>query len=122
MAGFNFTLHAQVNIDDYGDIIERRGLEDGGRVQQVLDSEILHHCEPYIPFDTGMLRDSGPLSTEIGSGIIVYDTPYARKQYYENSGGEGLRGRLWFERAKADHLKDWVELVAAESGGTASLL
>ncbi len=122
MAGFEFSLRAQVNIDDYGDIIERRGLEDGGRVQQVLDSEILHHCEPYIPFDTGMLRDSGPLSTEIGSGIIVYDTPYARKQYYENSGGEGLRGRLWFERAKADHLKDWAELVAAESGGTVSLL
>ena len=122
MASFEFEMRAKVNIDKYGEILERRNLEEGGRVQQMLDSEILHHCAPYVPFDTGMLLDSGTLSTVIGSGIIVYETPYARKQYYENMGGNGLRGRMWFERAKADHLSDWAQLVAEESGGTVSLL
>lgn len=103
---FSFDLGCRINIDEYGRIIEKRGLEENGRAQQILDSEVLRLCDPYVPFDTGMLRDSGMLATEIGSGIVRYNTPYARHQYYHNSGllQHGLRGKLWFERMKADHL------------------
>ena len=119
---FKFGMNAKVSIDSHGEMLEKRGLEEGGPAQQALDSEVLHHCEPYVPILSGVLRDSGPLSTEIGSGLVEYNTPYARKQYYENNGGEGLAGRLWFERAKADHLGDWADVVEEISGGTVKLL
>lgn len=118
---FEFQLSAEVNIDKFASVVKRRGLEKSGRVQQALDSVILQTCDPYIPFDTGMLRDSGILNTAIGSGEIEYNTPYARKQYYENKGGKGLQGKLWFERAKSDHLPEWGEVVENESGGRVTL-
>ena len=79
--------------------------------QKVVDSEVLRRCDPLIPLDTGMLKKSGINSTVIGSGIISYDTPYARRQYYENQGkgnhnASGLRNKLWFERMKANDLDD----------------
>jgi len=50
--------------------------------QRYVDSEVLRLSEPYIPFQTGMLRTSGITATEIGSGFVTYNTPYARNMYY----------------------------------------
>lgn len=111
-----FTMRAEVNIEKYGRIVEKRGLESGGPVQVFVDSEVLRLCDPYIPFRTGMLRDSGILSTTIGSGEVIYNTPYARRQYYENK-GSGKRGKLWFERMKADHRDDILNGAAKIAGG-----
>lgn len=59
------------------------GLEEGGKVQQVIDQTVLDVCEPYIPMDiaggadgTGLIR-SGIMNTVIGSGEVVWKTPYA---------------------------------------------
>ena len=40
------------------------------------------------------------MSVTIGADYVKYSTPYARKQYYNNSGKgiknhSGLRGKLW---------------------------
>lgn len=93
------------------ELLARRGLQKGGKVQQFIDSEVLRCSDKYVPLDTSMLKKSGTISTVIGSGMVHYDTPYARKNYYENRGrgkegtaNGGLRGRLWFERMKTDHL------------------
>lgn len=78
--------------------------------QQFIDSEVLRLSDPYVPFDTGYLKKSGILGTVIGSGDIFYIAPYGRKQYYEGrtpgTAKDPLRGRLWFERMKADHIDD----------------
>ena len=64
---------------------------------------IIRLSEPYTPFDTGYLKNNAPkIGTSIGSGEVVYNAPYARRQYYENR-GNGQRGKMWFERMKADH-------------------
>ncbi len=81
------------------------------KAQKILDSEVLRRCDPLVPFDTGTLKKSGINSTVIGSGVVSYDTPYAKRQYYENQGKgnhnkSGLRGKLWFERMKANDLDD----------------
>lgn len=70
--------------------------------QEFVDSEVLRRCDPYVPFRTGVLKKSGILGTEIGSGEVSYIAPYARKQYYRNK-GNGKRGKLWFERMKQDY-------------------
>lgn len=90
------------------EIIRRRGLNKGGRVQKFIDSEVLRYCDPLTPFRNGFLKnDSWRSGTVIGSGIIKYNAKYARKQYYENGGhgtqgvnNGGTRGRLWFARMK----------------------
>lgn len=92
-------------------LLARRGLQKGGKVQKYIDSEVLRCCDSYVPMLTGKLKQSGITSTVVGSGMVHYNTPYARKNYYSNRGyGKqglnkgGKRGRLWFERMKPDHL------------------
>lgn len=91
------------------ELIRSHGLDEGGAVQCYIDSSVLRYCDPYVPKDTGMLIRSGTIHTVIGSGCVKYKTPYARQNYYCNAGRGrnglqhgGLRGRLWFERMKAD--------------------
>ncbi|MGN0133969.1 MAG: minor capsid protein [Anaerotignum sp.] len=100
--------------------------------QKVVDAAVLKHSAPYIPFETGMLFKSGYQSTKIGSGEVVWQGPYAHYLYYgtlyvsPTTGsswakkgekkvptdrdlkyhGGGKRGKLWFERMKADHRQD----------------
>ena len=100
------------------------------KAQKLVDSEVLRRSDPYVPFRSGILKKSGIAGTVIGSGEIKYIgsggikyiAPYARKQYYENagrgieglnaSGGiTGLRGKLWFERMKADQKEDILKQV-----------
>ena len=84
--------------------------------QKIIDSEVLRKCDPYVPMQTGSLKKSGILGTVVGSGVVEYIAPYARRQYYTNSGNgrQGinknnnhnihcLRGKLWFERMKANY-------------------
>ena len=90
--------------------------------QKIVDSEVLRRCDPYVPFRLGDLKKSGIAGTVIGSGKVEYTAIYARRQYYENagrgieglnaSGGtSGLRGKLWFERMKADQKEDILKQV-----------
>lgn len=52
------------------------------KAQKFIDSECIRQMKPYTPFRTGMLERSATLGTVIGSGRIVYTSPYARYQYY----------------------------------------
>ena len=100
------------------------------RVQRFVDSECIRLMVPYTPMLTGKMRDSATLGTVIGSGRIVYLSPYARYQYYGKlmvsrlTGSSYARhgeskvltsrplryqtskqphaGAMWFERMKAD--------------------
>lgn len=87
------------------------------RKQQIVDSEVLRYCAPYVPFRTGALTRSGTVGTVIGSGEVVYASPYARFQYYataESREYDPRRGGLWFERMKPAHKADILR--AAERG------
>ena len=55
------------------------------RMQKFVDSEVLRRCSPRVPFQTGTLEKSGKLGTTVGSGIVEYIAPYARKQYWDTS-------------------------------------
>ena len=62
-------------IHDIQKSIATRELGAQGRVQQFIDSEVLRLCDPYVPMDTGQLKQSGTRHTRIGSGRVVYKTP-----------------------------------------------
>lgn len=78
--------------------------------QKFVDSECLRLSDPLVPFRSGMMKKSGTLGTVVGSGLLIYVAPYARKQYYGNRGlgiegtaRGGRRGRLFFKRMAAAH-------------------
>lgn len=105
-------MRITLNMRPTREILRSHGLERGGDVQRFIDSEVLRLCDKYTPKRTGDMIRSGTRGTVIGRGKIIYTAPYARRNYYENSGhGKqgtargGLRGRLWFERMKQAHGK-----------------
>lgn len=116
-------MNIKVSFNPLNAMLKDRGLESGGKVQKVVDSEVLRRSDKYVPFRTGFLKKSGILDTKIGSGEVIYNALYADKNYYHNAGqgkqgtaSGGLRGKYWFERMKADHLKDIIK-TAQESVG-----
>lgn len=116
------------------ELLRERGLEEMGKVQKFVDSEVIKKMAPYTPMLSGVLEKS-TAPTVIGSGLIQQNTPYARFQYYGklmvssvtgsawarsgeskvltdtdlvyNTSRHPLAGKMWFERFKADH-KDEV--------------
>lgn len=82
------------------------------RVQRFVDSEVLRHCDPLTPKQTGNLINSGKTGTKIGSGEIQYLAPYARYQYYstaESRSYDPNRGAHWFDRMKTAHGQEILE-------------
>lgn len=83
--------------------------EKFSRKQKHVDSEVLRRCDPRVPLQTGMLKKSGQLGTEIGSGEVNYIAPYAAAQYYgtsETRSYDANRGAKWFERMKVQEKED----------------
>ena len=104
-------------------LLRERGLNKGGKVQKFIDSEVIRCMDPFTPFRSGTLKKSATLGTVIGSGLIKYTAPYARKNYYENAGrgtegtqNGGRRGRKWFERMKPVYLSTILSGAAKIAG------
>ncbi len=104
--------------DSVQNIIERRGLNAGGKVQQYVDNEVMRYMEPYMPKLTGVMIESMVIATDVGSGEVVVDTPYSKKRS-EVARNNGQRGPHFFERMKADRKDDILNGAAAISGGKA---
>lgn len=121
---------------------QKRGLQKHGAVQRFVDSEVLRLCEPMVPFQTGNLKNSGIHGTDVGSGEVKYNAPYARFQYYgkvmvnqhgspwakrgerKHVTGKNLtyngapqRGSYFFERMKSAHLQEILQGAAIVAGG-----
>lgn len=90
------------------------------KAQYVLAQEAAKRIDSYVPFDTGTLKNSVNLASKYDEGLLVYNTPYARRQYYLHEQGEDLhgdnrlRGSYWGQRAIADH-KDELEKFAHDA-------
>lgn len=67
---------------DTKEFVRKYGVGEGGHVQKVIDAAVIRECRPYVPFAEGILAGSANTATKIGSGEVVYATPYARYQYY----------------------------------------
>ena len=49
----SMNFNARLEMDKLNKIMKKRGLEDKGRVQKFIDSEVIKLCGPYTPFQTG---------------------------------------------------------------------
>ena len=104
-------MAVEVKFKSTKEILEARGLNDNGRVQKYVDSEVLRCTSPYVPFKTGNLDRSGIQGTKIGSGEVNYIAPYAAKQNQTapSRSYDAQRGGQFFERMKIDHKREILE-------------
>lgn len=78
---------------------------------EMLSSQILKDCNRYCKEDTGMLIMSSYIHSDLKRGLLVWNTPYAARQYYEiptaykdvNSNATWR----WCEVARNNHFADW---------------
>lgn len=76
--------------------------------QEFIDTECLRLSEKFMPFDQHTLIESGTLCTQIGSGEVMWRTPYARRLYFHpeynfSTEHNPQAGGYWFERMKQQY-------------------
>ena len=96
----------QVKMDN----IWKNGLE-------MLSSEILRDCNKYCKEDTGILIMSSYIHSDLKNGKLVWQTPYAARQYYAiptayHDVNPNATWR-WCEVAKNNHLDRWCRQAQA---------
>ena len=89
------------------------------RAQMKLDTQVITDSNYFVPKDTTTLEKSAVISTVIGSGLVKWKTPYARRQYYGLDFDHSKQSNpsacaKWFEAAKARWLDKWRKLVNDE--------
>lgn len=94
----------KASVKSIPQILQDRGLNEGGRVQQMIDSEVIRLMTPYTPRDTGALINSATRMTHIGSGEVRQggpSAPYAHRWYYNKENAHFVGGKTdhWFEKA-----------------------
>ena len=83
-----------------------------------LSSEILNDCNEYCKMDTGLLIASSYIHSKLEEGKLIWQTPYARRQYYKirtayTDNGHPKATWKWCEAAKARHQRDWARAAQA---------
>ena len=108
-------MKVTLKMDAAEKILLKRSLGKNGKAQHFLTSEIKRLSDPYVP------KLNGPLKTDVTveTSKITYNSPYARRQWYENKGGNNgpLRGKQWCLRMWANRGKEIIRSVAKFVGG-----
>ncbi|KEI92237.1 minor capsid protein [Clostridium botulinum] len=106
----------KVQIDKTEKILLKRYLNKNGQAQIKFTQEVAKQCNNYVPFLTGRLKD---MSVELKIDKLIYNAPYAAKQYYTNKGGNrgALRGKYWDKRMWSDKGDKIVQTIADFAGG-----
>ena len=79
-------IKCRINVEKFSKRLKQK-------YEPMLAAQVARLCNPYVPFDTGALKNSARV---VGSSVW-YPTPYARRQYYEHK-GDGERGARWERR------------------------
>lgn len=74
---------------------------DGGETAMIaaVSEQILDYADP--PVAEGTLRDSAFISSRPKEGVLIWNTPYAKKQYYTHK-----TKNMWAEKAVNSHKKE----------------
>ena len=91
-----------------------RTFKDG---MEKLSTVVLQDCNKYCKEDTGMLIISSLTHSELDKGKLVWQTPYAARQYYEIRTAykdvNPLASWRWCEVAKNIHGERWARQAQA---------
>lgn len=86
--------------------------------REEISALILKDCNDYCKMDSGALIMSSYIHSRLKEGLLIWQTPYAARQYYEiptaytDNGNPNATWR-WCEVAKANHAAEWVRQAEA---------
>ena len=85
--------------------------------REMLCSQILQDCNLYCKEDTGMLIMSSLIHSRLKEGLLIWNTAYAARQYYEiptaHTDVNSNATWKWCEVAKKNHLAEWCRQAQA---------
>ena len=91
---------------------------------RILAEEILNDCNQYCKEDTGALIASSQIHSQLDKGLLIWQTPYARRQYYEiRTAYTDMNPHAtwrWAEEAKKHHMSQWerqAQILVERGGG-----
>ena len=80
---------------------------------KILSEEILADCNEYCKMDTGNLIDSSLILSQLDQGVLIWGTPYAKRQYYAirtaSTDKNPQATWRWAEAAKNACLSKWLD-------------
>lgn len=87
------------------------------RGREMLTSQVLRSCNEYCKEDNGMLIASSITHSRLKDGLMIWQTPYAARQYYEirtayHDVNQQASWR-WVEVAKGNHYAEWLRQAQA---------
>lgn len=88
-------LTVKVNINP-AEICRNHNVFPGSPAEEHAARLVQKYAEPYVPMDTGALIGSAT----VNGNLLSYNTPYARRWYYQPANFQGApkRGNYWVER------------------------
>ena len=86
----SLTLKYELKDFNKKKIVDKYEMQEGGNTQLFLANTCFRRMQKYVPFDTGALSTTATIKP----GKVIYEQPYAHKQYTSNK-GKGLRGKYW---------------------------
>lgn len=124
-------MKVKIDTSSVAKILNDRGLQSGGKVQQKLTSEIYKQAEPYTP-----MRNKTLIRTaEVAKDHITYVQPYSRYLYYGKVmvgrapktvtnrnlqfAGSPKRGAMWIPRMWEEKKDEITKEVIKEAGAKA---
>lgn len=78
-----------------------------------LAEQALTDCNYYVRQDTGALRSSSLSASIPCEGLLIWNTPYAKRVYYTGSPSKEVNPNaslMWCEKAHAERGRDWQAL------------
>ena len=82
-----------------------------GKGLYVLSSQILGDCNQFVKIDRHTMESSSYVASQLDKGKLVWDTPYAKRQYWEiRTSLTPGRTWKWCESAKRKYRSDWQKL------------
>lgn len=84
---------------------------------EMLSSQILKDCNKYCKEDSGTLIASSYIHSQLNRGLLIWQTPYAARQYYEiRTAYKDVNPNAswrWCEVAKENHKERWAQQAQA---------
>ena len=76
-----FKFHARlIDIPNEQALLEKFGLQPGGRIQRVINDAVIRECRPYVPASPDRTL-GGSVISDVDQGQVIWNTPYAHYQY-----------------------------------------
>lgn len=90
---------------------------DLNKTQVFLDNKVIMYLQEYVSYKHGVQAKSIRLTSDVGSGLVHINVPYAEYQAYSKKIKKrvGKRGTYPFERMKADKKDTILKQVEAYS-------